>query len=72
MRLISLLLTLVIISALIFYYSDSMLSTKGKPGQTILEQKQQVLDEAKRATEKMQKALEEQQQRFKELEEKQK
>ena len=70
MRLASLIFALVIISAAIFYYKDSALSTKGAPDQTIIEQKKQLLDEAKQATEEMQKALEEHQQRFDSLEEK--
>ena len=70
MRLLSLILTLVIISALIIYYKNAMNIPETTSDQTVKEQTQQVLDEAKRATEQMQKTLEEQQRRFEELENK--
>ena len=70
MRLLSLIFTLVIISALIIYYKNSMVIPETTSDQTVQEQTQQVLDEAKRATEEMQRALEEQQRRFEELENK--
>ena len=70
MRLISLIFALVIISALLVYYSNTNIKPDTKSEQTVKQQTQQVLDEAKRATEEMQKALEKQQKRFEELEEK--
>ena len=70
MRLLSLVFALVIISALIVYYKNSMVMPDTNSDQTVKQQTQQVLDEAKRATEEMQKALEEQNRRFDELEEK--
>ena len=70
MRLISLVLALVIISALLIFYKDSMFEPKTTSDQTVRQKTQQVLDEAKRATAEMQKAIEEQNRRFEELEQK--
>jgi hypothetical protein len=70
MRLIYLLIGLVIVSSLIIYYKNTMITPEATSDQTVKQQTQQVLDEAKRATEQMQKALEEQQRRYEELEEK--
>ncbi len=70
MRLISLVLTLVIIGGLLVYYKDALLGPDAPPDQTVREHSTQVIDEAKRATDEMQKQLEQQQKRFDDLENK--
>jgi len=70
MRLIYLLIGLVIISGLIVYYKNTVITPEITTDQTVQQQTQQILDETRRATEEMQKALEEQQRRYEELEQK--
>jgi parvulin-like peptidyl-prolyl isomerase len=64
MRLISLVITLVIISGLVVYYKNSLLPTDKAPQQTVKEQARQIIDNAKNATTDMQKQMEEEQKRL--------
>lgn len=61
MRLLSLVLTLVIISGLLVYYKDAILSTSSDPDQTVTQQSKQIIDSAKESGEELRKALEAQQ-----------
>ena len=61
MRLLSLVLTLVIISGLLVYYKDAILSTNADPDQTVTQQSKQIIDSAKESGEELRKALEAQQ-----------
>ena len=71
MRLISLVLTLVIISALIIYYKNSLIPVDNASNKTVKEQTKEVIDQAKQASDQMQKAMEEQQRKMEEQLEKQ-
>ena len=61
MRLLSLVLTLVIISGLLVYYKDAILSTNPDSDQTVTQQSRQIIDSAKESGEELRKALEAQQ-----------
>ena len=64
MRLISLVLTLVIISGLLIYYKDAILPANNDSDQTVKEQSKQIIDSAKESSEALRKSLEEQQKRM--------
>ena len=70
MRLLSLVLTLVIISGLLIYYKDAIFSSSPNPDQTVRQQSQQIIDSAKQSGDELRKALEEQQKRMDELQNK--
>lgn len=61
MRLLSLVLTLVIISGLLVYYKDAILPTNADSDQTVKQQSKQIIDSAKESSEELRKALEAQQ-----------
>ena len=61
MRLLSLVLTLVIISGLLVYYKDAILPTNTDSDQTVKQQSKQIIDSAKQSGEELRKALEAQQ-----------
>ena len=67
MRLLSLVLALVIISGLLIYYKDAIISSNPNPDQTVKQQSQQIIDSAKESGEELRKALEAQKKQMDEL-----
>ena len=64
MRLISLVISLVIISGLVVYYKNSLTPMNKDSHQTVKEQARQIIDNAKNATNDIQKQMDEQQKRL--------
>lgn len=67
MRLITLVLALVVISALLIYNKNSLFPENTDAHQTVKEQAQQIIDNAKSAAGSVQKEAEQQQKRLEQL-----